>query len=112
MVKEDLKMTDILTRKSFENAIMVNAALGGSTNFILHLLAIAGRIGVELNIDDFDKFEKKLSNLLKRKNKITILEKKILLNMGVDIDEIVKLTHLHDQEIVNVNEGNYDQIKF
>ena len=63
-------------------------------------------------IDDFDKFEKKLSNLLKRKNKITILEKKILLNMGVDIDEIVKLTHLHDQEIVNVNEGNYDQIKF
>jgi dihydroxy-acid dehydratase len=56
MVKEDLKMTDILTRKSFENAIMVNAALGGSTNFILHLLAIAGRIGVELNIDDFDKF--------------------------------------------------------
>jgi L-arabonate dehydrase len=56
MVKEDLKMTDILTRKSFENAIMVNAALGGSTNFILHLLAIAGRIGIELTIDDFDKF--------------------------------------------------------
>ncbi|WP_373523192.1 IlvD/Edd family dehydratase [Aquiflexum sp.] len=55
MVKEDLKMSDILTRKSFENAIMVNAALGGSTNFILHLLAIAGRIGIELSIDDFDK---------------------------------------------------------
>lgn len=56
MVKEDLKMSDILTRKSFENAIMVNAALGGSTNFILHLLAIAGRMGIELSIDDFDRF--------------------------------------------------------
>lgn len=56
MVKEDLKMTDILTRKAFENSIMVNAALGGSTNFIIHLLAIAGRIGVNLDIEDFDKF--------------------------------------------------------
>ncbi|MBX2921512.1 MAG: dihydroxy-acid dehydratase [Chitinophagaceae bacterium] len=55
MVKEDLKLSDILTRKAFENAIMVNAAIGGSTNFIIHLLAIAGRIGVPLTIEDFDK---------------------------------------------------------
>lgn len=54
MVKEDLKMSDILTRKAFENAIRVNAAIGGSTNFVIHLLAIAGRIGVTLNLDDFD----------------------------------------------------------
>ncbi|HEU5052435.1 MAG TPA: IlvD/Edd family dehydratase [Hanamia sp.] len=55
MVKEDLKLSDILTRKAFENAIMVNAAIGGSTNFVIHLLAIAGRIGVDLNLSDFDK---------------------------------------------------------
>ena len=54
MVKEDLKPSDILIRKAFENAIMVNAAIGGSTNFVIHLLAIAGRIGVPLNLQDFD----------------------------------------------------------
>lgn len=56
MVKENLRLTDILTRKAFENAIRINAAIGGSTNFVLHLLAIAGRIGVDLTLEDFDKF--------------------------------------------------------
>ncbi|MFC3416101.1 IlvD/Edd family dehydratase [Algoriphagus hitonicola] len=60
MVNEDLKMSRVLTRKSFENAIMVNAALGGSTNFILHLTAIAKRIGVELDLTDFDHFSSKI----------------------------------------------------
>ncbi len=55
MVKEDLKMSDVLTREAFENAIITNAAIGGSTNFIIHLLAIAGRIGVPLHLSDFDK---------------------------------------------------------
>ncbi|RVT97275.1 dihydroxy-acid dehydratase [Mucilaginibacter limnophilus] len=54
MVREDLKLSDVLTRQAFENAIMVNAAIGGSTNFIIHLLAIAARIGVDLNMNDFD----------------------------------------------------------
>lgn len=54
MVREGLKLSDILTRKSFENAIIANAAIGGSTNFVIHLLAIAGRIGVELSLKDFD----------------------------------------------------------
>ncbi|HRP33246.1 MAG TPA: IlvD/Edd family dehydratase [Agriterribacter sp.] len=54
MVKENLRLSEILTRKAFENAIKVNAAIGGSTNFVLHLLAIAGRIGVTLDIADFD----------------------------------------------------------
>ncbi|MEO5976782.1 MAG: IlvD/Edd family dehydratase [Chryseolinea sp.] len=55
MVKENLRLTDVLTRNAFENAIITNAAIGGSTNFIIHLLAIAGRIGVPLNLLDFDK---------------------------------------------------------
>lgn len=54
MVLKDLKMSDILTRKAFENAIKVNAAIGGSTNFAIHLLAIAGRIGIPLALDEFD----------------------------------------------------------
>jgi L-arabonate dehydrase len=55
MVKEDLRMSQILTRKAFENAIRANAAIGGSTNAVIHLLAIAGRMGVPLKLDDFDK---------------------------------------------------------
>jgi len=55
MVREDLRMSKILTRAAFENAIRVNAAIGGSTNAIVHLLALAGRIGVELTLDDFDR---------------------------------------------------------
>lgn len=54
MVKEDLRLSKILTRKAFENAIRVNAAVGGSTNAVVHLLALAGRIGVELDLSDFD----------------------------------------------------------
>ncbi len=60
MVKEDLTLSKILTREAFENAIMVNAAIGGSTNFVIHLLAIAGRIGVELDIKDFDKYSQNI----------------------------------------------------
>ena len=51
MVKQDLKPSDILTRAAFENAIKVNAAIGGSTNFVIHLIAIARRIGVDLTLD-------------------------------------------------------------
>ena len=54
MTLADRKLSDVLTRQSFENAIRVNAAIGGSTNFAIHLLAIAGRIGIELNLNDID----------------------------------------------------------
>jgi len=54
MAKENRCLSDLLTREAFENAIMVNAAIGGSTNFVIHLLAIAGRIGVPLDLSDFD----------------------------------------------------------
>ena len=55
MVREDLRMSHIMTRAAFENAIRVNAAIGGSSNAVVHLLAIAGRIGVPLELEDFDK---------------------------------------------------------
>ena len=55
MVREDLRHLAHSDRGSFENAIRVNAAIGGSTNAVIHLLAIAGRVGVELKLDDFDR---------------------------------------------------------
>jgi L-arabonate dehydrase len=54
MVKEDLRLSQILTRQAFENAIKTLAAIGGSTNAVIHLLAMAGRIGVPLKLDDFE----------------------------------------------------------
>lgn len=53
MVWEELNLSKILTREAFENAIRVNAAIGGSTNAVIHLKAIAGRIGVDLDLDDW-----------------------------------------------------------
>jgi L-arabonate dehydrase len=55
MVKDDLGISRILTREAFENAIRANAAIGGSTNAVIHLIALAGRIGVPLCLDDFDR---------------------------------------------------------
>ena len=55
MVREDLRMSKILTPEAFENAIRVNGAIGGSTNAVIHLLALAGRIGVSLSLDDWDR---------------------------------------------------------
>ena len=55
MVREDLKLSKILTKQAFENAIRVNGAIGGSTNAVIHLLAIAGRVGVDLSLDDWDR---------------------------------------------------------
>ncbi|MFK5974827.1 MAG: IlvD/Edd family dehydratase [Flavobacteriaceae bacterium] len=60
MVREDLKLSDVLTPKAFENAIRVNAAIGGSTNFVIHLLAIAGRIGVPLTLEDFNRLSRNI----------------------------------------------------
>ena len=64
MVHEDMNMSKILTREAIENAIKVNAAIGGSTNFVIHLLAIAGRMGVELTLDDFDRLAAELPCLV------------------------------------------------
>jgi dihydroxy-acid dehydratase len=54
MVREDLRMSKVLTRSAFENAIRVVGAIGGSTNAVIHLLALAGRIGVKLTLDDWN----------------------------------------------------------
>ncbi len=67
MVREDLTLSQILTREAFENAIITNAAVGGSTNLIIHLTAIAGRIGVDLKLPDFDALGSKVPLLVNLK---------------------------------------------
>jgi len=64
MVGEDLRPSRIMTRRAFENAIRVNAAIGGSTNAVIHLLAIAGRLGVPLDLEDFDTLARDVPTLV------------------------------------------------
>jgi dihydroxy-acid dehydratase len=58
LVKQDVRLSQILTREAFENAILVHAAIGGSTNAVIHLLALAGRVGVPLALEDFDELSR------------------------------------------------------
>jgi len=64
MVKEKLSLSKILTRQAFENAIRVNAAIGGSTNAVIHLIAIARRIGVDLKLADWDRLGRGVPTLV------------------------------------------------
>ncbi|MFD5569473.1 IlvD/Edd family dehydratase [Streptomyces cadmiisoli] len=64
MVEEELRPSRILTREAFENAIRVNAAIGGSTNAIIHLTALAGRVGVDLSLEDFDELVRAVPTLV------------------------------------------------
>jgi len=63
-VHEDQKLSSVLTREAFENAIRTLAAIGGSTNAVIHLIAIAGRLGVKLSVDDFERLGSELPCLL------------------------------------------------
>jgi dihydroxy-acid dehydratase len=64
MVKDDLKPSDIMTKQAFENAIRTNGAIGGSTNAVIHLLAVAGRMEVDLNLDDWDRCGRDVSTIV------------------------------------------------
>jgi L-arabonate dehydrase len=64
MVRDDLRITHILTRQAFENAIVVNGAVGGSTNAVIHLLAVAGRVGLKITLDDWDRLGRDVPTLV------------------------------------------------
>jgi len=64
MVHEDMRMSQILTRQAFENAVRTNGAIGGSTNAVIHLLAVAGRLGVDLSLDDWHALGKEVPCLV------------------------------------------------
>jgi L-arabonate dehydrase len=102
MVREQMSLSKILTRQAFENSIIVNAAVGGSTNFIIHLLAIAGRIGVDLNLEDFDKIGSKIPLLVNLKPSGKYLMEDFFYAGGlpVVIKELKKYLH---NDIITVN---------
>ena len=95
MVKEGLTLSKILTRQAFENAIVVNAGVGGSTNFIIHLTAIAGRIGVDLQLEDFDAIGSKIPLLanLKPSGKFLMEDFYYAGGLPVVINELRKYLH-------------------
>ena len=64
LIREDVRISKILTREAFENAMRVNGAIGGSTNAVIHLLAIAGRVGVALSLDDWDQLGRNVPTLV------------------------------------------------
>jgi dihydroxy-acid dehydratase len=64
LIKEDVRLSRILVKPAFENAIRLTAAIGGSTNAVVHLIAIAGRIGVDLNLDDWDRLGRSIPTLV------------------------------------------------
>ena len=64
MVKENLVMSQVVTKQSFENAIKINGAIGGSTNAVIHLAAIAGRMEIELSLEDWEKCGKEIPTLV------------------------------------------------
>ncbi|MBO9660409.1 MAG: dihydroxy-acid dehydratase, partial [Chitinophagaceae bacterium] len=108
MVKEDLTIDKILTREAFENSIKVNAAIGGSSNFIIHLMAIAGRIGIDISLDDFDRLGSKIPLLLNLMPSGKYLMEDFFYAGGlpVIIDQLKKELH---QNVITVSGKNHHE---
>jgi len=102
MVKEDLRLSKVLTKEAFENSIVINAAIGGSTNFIIHLLAIAGRIGVELKLGDFDRIGSKIPLLVNLKPSGEYLMEDFYYAGGLPVVIREMSNHLHNG-VITVN---------
>ena len=110
MVKENLTIDKILTREAFENAIIVNAAVGGSSNFIIHLTAIAGRIGLELNLEDFDTIGSKIPLLLNLMPSGKYLMEDFYYAGGLPVILNELKNHLHKNAITVTGKNHHDNI--
>ena len=108
MAKEDLTLSKILTRDAFENAIKINAAIGGSTNVILHLLAIAGRIGVDLCLDDFDELGSQVPLLVNLKPAGEFLMEEFYYAGGLPV-VMQNAAHLLNMDAITVSGDSHAQ---
>lgn len=111
MVKEDLTIDKILTREAFENAIKVNAAVGGSSNFIIHLTAIAGRIGVDLKLEDFDTIGSKIPLLLNLMPSGKYLMEDFYYAGGLPVVLDQLQVHLHKNVITVTGKNHHENIQ-
>jgi L-arabonate dehydrase len=113
MVKDDLKPSDILTRAAFENAIRVNGAVGGSTNAVIHLLAIAGRVGIDLTLEDWDRLGRDVPTIvnLMPSGKYLMEEFFYAGGLPVVIKRLGEAGLLHKEALTVSGETMWDQVK-
>ncbi|MDX0439845.1 dihydroxy-acid dehydratase [Sinorhizobium medicae] len=113
MVKEDLKPSDILTKEAFENAIRVNGAVGGSTNAVLHLLALAGRVGVDLSLDDWDRLGRDVPTIvnLQPSGKYLMEEFYYAGGLPVVIKAVAEMGLLHNDAITVSGDTIWNDVK-
>ena len=111
MVKENLTIDKILTREAFENAIKVNAAVGGSSNFIIHLLAIAGRIGIDLKLEDFDVLGSHIPLLLNLMPSGKFLMEDFYYAGGLPVVLHELKEHLHKNVVTVTGKNHHDNIQ-
>ncbi|MFN3972154.1 MAG: L-arabinonate dehydratase [Gemmobacter sp.] len=113
MVKDDLKPSDILKKEAFENAIRTNGAIGGSTNAVIHLLAIAGRVGLELTLDDWDRCGRDVPTIvnLMPSGKYLMEEFFYAGGLPVVIKRLGEAGLLHKDALTVSGETMWDQVK-
>ena len=113
MVKEDLRMSRILTREAFENAIRANAAIGGSTNAVIHLLALAGRMGVPLCLNDFDRLGNGLPCLVNMQPSGVFLMEDFFYAGGLPVvlRELAEAGALHRDALTASGSSIWDNVK-
>ncbi len=113
MVKDDLKPSDVLTKQAFENAIRTNGAIGGSTNAVIHLLALAGRVGVDLTLDDWDRCGRDVSTIvnLMPSGKYLMEEFFYAGGLPVVLKRLGEAGLLHKDALTVAGETIWDQVK-
>jgi dihydroxy-acid dehydratase len=113
MVKDDLKPSDILKKEAFENAIRTNAAIGGSTNAVIHLLAIAGRAGIDLTLEDWDRCGRDVPTIvnLMPSGKYLMEEFFYAGGLPVVIQRLGEAGLLHKDALTVSGETMWDQVK-
>ena len=113
MVKDDLKPSDVLTKEAFENAIRVNGAIGGSTNAVIHLLAIAGRVGIDLSLDDWDRLGRDIPTIVNLQPSGKYLMEEFFYSGGlpVVIKALAEAGKLHNGALTVSGETMWDQVK-
>lgn len=113
MVKDDLKPSDVLTREAFENAIRTNGAIGGSTNAVIHLLALAGRVGIDLGLDDWDTLGRDVPTIvnLMPSGKYLMEEFFYAGGLPVVLKRLGEAGLLHNDALTVSGETMWDQVK-
>lgn len=113
MVKDDLKPSDVLTKEAFENAIRTNGAIGGSTNAVIHILALAGRVGIDLTLDDWDRLGRDVPTIvnLMPSGKYLMEEFFYAGGLPVVIKRLGEAGMLHKDALTVSGESAWDQVK-